>query len=93
MSADSILPGSAKSEDQHRRDICVVGRWMYQQGYNVAYDGNLSVRLDGDRVLTTPTCMNKGMLAPEDLVITDLDGRQLNGNRKVSSELGMHLLF
>src|SRR5947199_10861398 len=37
--------------------------------------------------------MNKGMRSPEDLVITDLHGRQLAGDRKVSSELAMHLLF
>jgi len=37
--------------------------------------------------------MNKGMLSPEDLVITDLQGRQLSGDRKFSSELAMHLLF
>jgi L-fuculose-phosphate aldolase len=51
------------------------------------------VRLGDDRVLTTPTCMNKGMLAPEDMVVTDLEGRQLSGDRRVSSELAMHLLF
>ena len=51
------------------------------------------MRLDEKRILTTPTCMNKGMLAPEDLVVTDLDGRQLFGERKFSSELAMHLLF
>ena len=45
------------------------------------------------RVLTTPTCMNKGMLSPQDLVITDLNGRQVAGDRKFSSELAMHLLF
>jgi L-fuculose-phosphate aldolase len=90
---DSLLPGSAKNELQHRRDICIAGRWMYEQGYNVACEGNLSVRLDDDRVLTTPKGMNKGMLAPEDLVITDLEGRQLSGDRRFSSELAMHLLF
>src|SRR5260370_18245742 len=37
--------------------------------------------------------MNKGMLEPGDLVITGLDGRQIAGDRKVSSELAMHLLF
>jgi len=37
--------------------------------------------------------MNKGMLSPEDLVVTDLHGRQLSGDRKFSSELAMHLLF
>jgi L-fuculose-phosphate aldolase len=90
---DSIISGSSKSEPQHRLDICIVGRWMYERGYIVACEGNLSVRLRDGRILTTPTCMNKGTLAPEDLVITDLDGRQLAGERKVSSELAMHLLF
>jgi len=37
--------------------------------------------------------MNKGMLAPDDLVITGLDGRHIAGKRKVSSELAMHLLI
>jgi L-fuculose-phosphate aldolase len=66
---------------------------MYERGFIVAAEGNLSVRLDDRRILTTPTCMNKGMLGPEDLVITDLEGRQLGGGRKASSEMAMHLLF
>jgi L-fuculose-phosphate aldolase len=66
---------------------------MYERGYIVACEGNLSVRLDDGSILNTPTCMNKGGLSPEDLVITDLEGRQLSGKRKVSSELAMHLLF
>ena len=93
MLPEPLLPGCAKTEAQHRIDLCIAGRWMYQQGYNVACEGNLSVRLDDERVLTTPTCMNKGMLAPEDLAITDLQGRQLAGDRKFSSEIAMHLLF
>jgi L-fuculose-phosphate aldolase len=93
VTPDSLLPGSAKSEQHHRREICIAGRWMYDRGYIVACEGNLSVRLEDGRILTTPTCMNKGMLAPEDLVITGLDGRQLAGDRRVSSELAMHLLF
>ena len=93
MTPDSLLPGHAKSDEQHARDICVAGRWLYQQGYIVACEGNLSVRLADGHILTTPTCMNKGMLSPEDLVTTDCDGKQLSGDRKVSSELAMHLLF
>jgi len=59
---------------------------MYEQGYNVACEGNVSVRLDEKRILTTPTCMNKGMLAPEDLVVTDLEGRNFpaNANSRLS---------
>jgi L-fuculose-phosphate aldolase len=93
LTPDSLLPGHAKSELQNARDICVAGRWLYQQGYIVACEGNLSVRLCDGRILTTPTCMNKGMLSPEDLVVTDIEGRQLAGDRKFSSELAMHLLF
>ena len=93
MAPDLLLPGHAKSEAQHARDICVAGRWLYERGYIVACEGNLSVRLADGRILTTPTCMNKGMLSPGDLVTTDLEGRQVAGDRKVSSELAMHLLF
>jgi L-fuculose-phosphate aldolase len=82
-----------KSEKQHRRELCLVGRWMYEREYIVACEGNLSVRLGNDRILTTPTCMNKGMLEPEDLVIVDLEGRHLEGARRMSSEVLMHLLF
>jgi len=90
---DTLLPGSAKSEEQHSREICIAGRWLYERGYIVACEGNLSVRLDENRILNTPTCMNKGTLSPEDLVITDLNGAHISGKRKVSSEVAMHLLF
>jgi L-fuculose-phosphate aldolase len=90
---DSLIPGHTKSEEQHRQEICIAGRWMYEREFIVAAEGNLSVRLANGNILTTPTCMNKGMLVPEDLCVTDLDGQQLSGTRKVSSELGMHILF
>src|ERR1700693_5253952 len=90
---DSDLAGNHKNEKQHRRELCQVGRWMYERGHIVACEGNLSVRLDANRILTSPTCMNKGMMSPEDLVIMDMDGRHLQGDRKISSEAGMHLLF
>src|SRR6266404_5994000 len=93
MTLDSLIPNAAKREEGLRREICTIGRWMYERGFIVAAEGNLSVRLDDRRILTTPTCMNKGMLGPEDLVITDLEGRQLGGGRKASSEMAMHLLF
>jgi len=82
VTSDSLSSGHAKSEEQHRREICIAGRWMYERGHIVACEGNISVRLDDGSVLTTPTCMNKGMLAPQDLVITDMHGRQLAGDRK-----------
>lgn len=93
MSSDSSPENTPRSEQQYRQEICRVGRWMYERGFIVAGEGNLSIRLDADRILTTPTCLNKGMMSPEDLVIMDMDGHHLQGDRKISSEAGMHLLF
>jgi L-fuculose-phosphate aldolase len=56
-------------------------------------DGNISLRLDPYRILTSPTGVSKGMMATDDLVITDLEGRRLSGRRNPSSELAMHLLI
>ncbi|MGA2095965.1 MAG: class II aldolase/adducin family protein [Candidatus Acidiferrum sp.] len=93
VNTNSLGPTHRKTEEQHRREICTAGKWMYERGFIVACEGNISVRLDEGRILTTPTCMNKGMLEPHDLVVTSLEGRQLAGERKFSSEIAMHLLF
>jgi L-fuculose-phosphate aldolase len=53
--------------------------------------GNLSVRLDQEKLLVTPTGVSKYLLRSADIVIVDLEGRQLTGSRKVTSEIGMHL--
>src|SRR5271169_2415010 len=93
MLADSISPGTMKSEDEHRREICTAGRWIHDRAFVASTDGNISVRLDARRVLTSPTGMSKGLMSPDDLVITDLKGRKLAGRREASSELAMHLLI
>ena len=47
-----------------REQICEVGRIMWTKGMVASNDGNLSVRLDADRVLCTPTGVNKGFMTP-----------------------------
>lgn len=81
------------SERQHREDIIRFGKLLHQKGYVAATDGNLTVRLDNDTVLTTPTGMSKGLMEPEDLVLVDMNGRKLSGRRPASTEIGMHLLI
>ena len=81
------------SERQHRRSIVEFGQRLHARGFVAATDGNLSARLDDNRLLITPTCMSKGMMRPADLVVVDLDGNPLAGRRKVSSEIGMHLMI
>ncbi|MGZ4787678.1 MAG: class II aldolase/adducin family protein [Terriglobales bacterium] len=81
------------AEKKHREDIVRYGKLLYERGFIAATDGNLSVRLDEGHMLITPTCVCKGMIESEDLVITDLDGQKLEGERNVSSEIAMHVLI
>jgi len=81
------------SERQYREQIVRYGRTLHERGFVAATDGNLSVRLDQNRILATPTCMSKGEMRPADLVIVDREGRLLAGRRRVSSEIAMHLLI
>ena len=81
------------SEGKYRREIVALGRMLHGHGYVAAMDGNLSVRLDKRRILSTPTAMSKGMMRPSDMVIVDMEGHRLSGKRDVSSEIAMHLLI
>ena len=79
------------SEEARRADIVEIGRRLHQRGYVASNDGNISVRLDAERLLTTPKGVSKGFMSPDMLVITDCEGRKLAGARDPSSELPMHL--
>jgi len=81
------------TDHQYRREIVRFGAMLHNLGFIAATDGNLSVRLGENRVLVTPTGMSKGMMAPSDLVIVDMEGRKIKGRREVTSEIGMHLLI
>lgn len=74
-----------------RRSLVRFGRSLSRLGFMPGTSGNLSVRLGEDRILATPTGRSKFTLRSEDMVIVDLEGRQLAGSRRVTSEIGMHL--
>jgi len=80
-------------EHKHREEIVRYGKCLYERGFIAATDGNISVRLDEERLLITPTCVCKGHLQAEELLIVDPDGQKLQGDGNVSSELAMHLLI
>lgn len=80
------------SDERALRDwMCEIGRRMYAKDFIAANEGNLSLRM-GSRLLATPTGVCKGFLKPEDLVITDLEGRQVEGKKKVSTEILIHVV-
>jgi L-fuculose-phosphate aldolase len=76
---------------QHRREVIEVCRRIHARGWISAADGNISVRLARDRLLTTPTGLHKGYIGERDLVICDMQGRRIAGQHQPSSEIAMHL--
>ena len=81
----------AKTEREYRQDIIDVGKLVFQKGWVAANDGNISIRLDQDRILATPTGICKGMIGYDDMIIVDMKGRKLEGKRECTSEIAMHL--
>ncbi len=63
------------------------------KGFVAATDGNISVRLPNGNILATPTSLNKGFVQKEDLVELSLDGKQISGKRKPSTEMKMHFFI
>lgn len=77
--------------DLEQKELMVkLGRSFYGRGYTVGGAGNLSVRLDDNRVLVTPTGSSLGRLRAERLSVLDLNGNLLEGD-KPSKESVFHL--
>jgi L-fuculose-phosphate aldolase len=81
------------SDRKNRNEIVEYGRMLHENGFVAATDGNLSIRLNDECLLVTPTCISKGRMRASDMVKVDMAGKRLAGKRRVSSEIGMHLLI
>ncbi len=71
--------------------ICEIGRRVYTKGFAAANDGNISYRVGENEVLCSPTMICKGFMKHEDICMVDLDGGQLAGTKKRTSEILLHL--
>jgi L-fuculose-phosphate aldolase len=79
------------TQQQLKEDIVRICRMLHRKNYLAATDGNVSVRL-GDRVLITPSGINKGLMEAYQVITVDLTGRVLTGEGDPTSEIRMHLL-
>lgn len=78
-------------EQKIKEQICEIGRRVYDKGFAAANDGNISYRIGDNAVLCSPTMICKGFMTPDDICMVDLDGKQLAGKRKRTSEILLHL--
>jgi L-fuculose-phosphate aldolase len=79
------------SEWQVRRDIVNIGKKIYDKDFVAATDGNISARLNGNRLLITASGSCLGELKPDELVFIDFEGNKLSGSGKPTGEVSMHL--
>lgn len=71
--------------------MCDIGRRMWSKDYTDGNGGNLTIRVGDNLVLCTPTLISKGFMQPADIALIDLDGKQLAGSRKRTSEAMTHI--
>ena len=81
---------SEKIETLKRR-ICDIGRRMWERQFTDGNGGNITIRVGENLVLCTPTLISKGFMTPEDICLVDMEGRQLAGARKRTSEVLTHI--
>lgn len=74
-----------------QQEICDIGRLIYEKEYVAANDGNITVKMEDGTIWATPAGVSKGSMTPDMLVRVDGQGNVLEGTRKVSSEIYMHL--
>jgi len=81
------------SEFEIKKQICDIGKRIYNRGMVAANDGNISVKISDNEFLCTPTGVSKGFMTPEYICKVDKEGNviQANGNFKPSSEIKMHM--
>lgn len=84
-------------ERELREEICKIGELMYRNHFIDGASGNISARLDDERILATPSGLAKGFMSPDQLIIVDMEGSRIdtptaaNAQLKPTSELAMHL--
>jgi len=78
------------TERQLRKELIRVARSLHRRGYSHGTSGNLSVRLEGNEILITPTGSSFETLQLEELTRMTLEGEVLGGP-KPSKEYPLHV--
>lgn len=81
------------NEYEVKKEMCEIGRRVYNRGMVAANDGNFSVKLSDNEFLCTPTGVSKGFMTPEYICKVDAEGKVIQANKgfRPSSEIKMHM--
>ena len=81
------------NEYEIKKQICEIGKRIYNKGMVASNDGNISVKISDNEFLCTPTGVSKGFMTPEYICKVDANGNVIEANAgfKPSSEIKMHM--
>ena len=81
------------NEFEIKKQICDIGKRIYNRNMVAANDGNISVKVAENEFLCTPTGVSKGFMTPEYICKVDKNGQviQANPGFRPSSEIKMHM--
>ena len=74
-----------------KKEICEVGKRIYDHGFVAANDGNISVKVGPNEFYCTPTGVSKGYMTPDMIIKVDGQGNKIEGRLNPSSEIKMHM--
>jgi L-fuculose-phosphate aldolase len=75
---------------KEKEEVAYFMRRLYDQKLTTTSGGNVSLRV-GDKVLITPSQLDKGRIKAGEIGIIALDGKNLTPHLKISMESRMHL--
>lgn len=76
---------------ESRHAVLDAAHELNRRGLVEASSGNVSARVDEERVCMTPSSILYDAMVLDDLVVVDLDGNVLEGERGPTSEKALHL--
>jgi L-fuculose-phosphate aldolase len=79
------------SEAEVRKEVAEICRTLYEKGYMPGVDGNISMRVDENHAIVTPSGVCKGRVKEDQLVLMSLSGEKIKGDLKPTSEAPMHM--
>ena len=79
--------------NQLKQDVISIGRWVDSHNWCPATSGNLSARIDEQRILITVSGNAKGSLTDQDLMEVDSQGNPYNSDKRPSAETLLHALI
>lgn len=74
-----------------KKEVAYYMRRLYKRELTTCSGGNVSFRFSDNKVLITPSQIDKGTLRSKDIGVVSLDGKNLTPKFKLSMETQMHL--